>query len=96
MSWWLCQADLTEGILKTKRRKLHGASNKKVVAILEKVCTRRLYLDIKATCFSLGDYICHKCITMIENGDLFMKKAVLKANELVEKLEVSIGEEEKE
>ena len=70
---------------------MHGASNKMVVAILEDVCTRRLHLDIKATCFRLGDYICHKCITMIENVDLSIKKAVLKENELVEKLEVSMG-----
>ena len=46
---------------------MHSASNKKVVAILENLCTRRLHLDIKATCFTLGDYICHKCIPMIEN-----------------------------
>ena len=70
-SCWLCQRNLTKG--KTKRRKTHSDINTKTVNIIESTCQKKLGIDIRATNFIVADYVCHKCVLMVEAVDVSIK-----------------------
>ena len=91
MSCWFCQVNLTKGTLKTKRRKIHSDINSKTVSIIESTCWKKLGIDIRATNFIVADYVCHKCVSMVEAVDVSIKEATRKENELTTKLEAAIA-----
>ena len=78
---WLCEANLSEGTFKVKRKKLHGTSMKKAVNVLESIASEYLDVDLVTTTeFQKGDYLCHRCFSLVD-GLATRKKEILRMEE---------------
>ena len=81
---FLCNADISQGSMKTKRKRLSGESAKKAVGVLDELSAASYGRKISLIFDKHQDYICHKCQRKAEGLPDLQKKVENEKKEITD------------